>query len=187
VLLRLERNYDEAIRLLQPRLAEFHFDSEEDKGEEQVDLAWIQRLAGDTAGAKATAEQSRNIFEQAYGDQLDNFRTLSPRARADLAEDIANVYALAGEKGLAIKTAERAIILDPTDASRYQENLALILTALGENGPAIAALAQLLQTPYFSGEYGPAPVTTALLRLDPMWDPLRGDPAFQKLCEEKQP
>ena len=28
-------------------------------------------------------------------------------------------------------------------------------------------------------------VTPALLRLDPIWDPLRGDPAFQKLCEEK--
>jgi hypothetical protein len=25
------------------------------------------------------------------------------------------------------------------------------------------------------------------LRLDPTWDPLRADPAFQKLCEEKQP
>ena len=30
------------------------------------------------------------------------------------------------------------------------------------------------------------PITPALLRLDPLWDPLRGDPAFQKLCEEKQ-
>jgi hypothetical protein len=29
------------------------------------------------------------------------------------------------------------------------------------------------------------PVTPALLRLDPIWDPLRADPAFQKLCEEK--
>jgi len=27
---------------------------------------------------------------------------------------------------------------------------------------------------------------TAHLRLDPRWDPLRGDPRFQKLCEEKQ-
>ena len=35
--------------------------------------------------------------------------------------------------------------------------------------------------------YSPAPITPALLRLDPLWDPLRGDPVFQKLCEEKQP
>jgi hypothetical protein len=35
--------------------------------------------------------------------------------------------------------------------------------------------------------YFQAPVTPALLRLDPLWDPLRGDPTFQKLCEEKQP
>jgi hypothetical protein len=27
---------------------------------------------------------------------------------------------------------------------------------------------------------------SAQLRLDPMWDPLRGDPRFQELCEEKQ-
>jgi hypothetical protein len=29
--------------------------------------------------------------------------------------------------------------------------------------------------------------SSALLRLDPIWDPLRADPDFQKLCEEKQP
>jgi len=57
----------------------------------------------------------------------------------------------------------------------------------GENSRAISALAQLLRTPYWSPWYGPAAITPALLRLDPIWDPLRGDPAFQKLCEEKQP
>ena len=68
----------------------------------------------------------------------------------------------------------------------FEENLALIQTIFSENRRAISTLTQLLQTPYASWFYG-APVTPALLRLDPIWDPLRGDPAFQKLCEEKQP
>src|SRR5207248_3077408 len=45
----------------------------------------------------------------------------------------------------------------------------------------------LLQTPSYSLNCDPAPITPALLKLDPIWDPLRDDPAFQKLCEEKQP
>jgi hypothetical protein len=63
----------------------------------------------------------------------------------------------------------------------YEENLALIETIVGEDSPAISALTQLLQTPYTGA------ITPALLRLDPTWDPLRSDPAFQKLCEEKKP
>ena len=59
---------------------------------------------------------------------------------------------------------------------------------VGENSRAIPILTRLLQTPYVGGFlYSPTPVTPALLRLDPIWDPLRADPAFQKLCEEKQP
>ena len=72
--LRLERNYGEAIRLLQARLAQFHFDSRVRQGLDQVALALMQRLAGDTAGAKVTAEQARNTLEQLYRDQPDNVR-----------------------------------------------------------------------------------------------------------------
>jgi len=70
--LRLERNYGEAVRLLQTRLAQFHFPSQYDKVSDQVALALMQRLAGDTAGATATADQARRIFEQLYNNQPDN-------------------------------------------------------------------------------------------------------------------
>jgi len=50
--LRLERNHEEAVRLLQARLAQFQFTSEINKGITQLQLAFAQRLAGDTAGAK---------------------------------------------------------------------------------------------------------------------------------------
>ena len=63
-----------------------------------------------------------------------------------------------------------------------EESLARIQALFGENSRAISTLAQLLQTPYPGS---PTPITPALLRLDPLWDPLRSDPAFQKLCEEK--
>jgi len=68
----------------------------------------------------------------------------------------------------------------------FEENLALVETIIGENSRAISTLTRLLQTPYGGWLYNPAPITPALLRLDPIWDPLRADPAFQKLCEEKQ-
>jgi hypothetical protein len=72
------------------------------------------------------------------------------------------------------------------DGPPVEENLAVIQTIFGENRSAISTLTRLLQTPYNTFLYG-TPVTPALLRLDPIWEPLRSDPAFQKLCEERQP
>jgi hypothetical protein len=69
----------------------------------------------------------------------------------------------------------------------FEENLALIQTTFGENSSAISTLTQLLQTPYKPFVYALTPITPALLRLDPIWDPLCSDPRFQKLCEEKRP
>jgi hypothetical protein len=51
---------------------------------------------------------------------------------------------------------------------------------------AIAALQQLLSMSY-EGVLSTPPFTPALLRLDPMFDPLRNDPRFQKLYEQTQP
>ena len=92
---------------------------------------------------------------------------------------------MTGQKDSALKVAERAVMLVPSakDAvygPAYECELASLQAAFGENSCAISTLARLLET-----SYGDMPITRAFLRLDPLWDPLRGDPAFQKLCEEK--
>jgi tetratricopeptide (TPR) repeat protein len=179
--LRFERNYGEAIRLLQARLAQFHYATPEMKASNQVGLAFIQRLAGNTTGAKLTAEQARNTFERLYRDQPDNF--FGPAW-------LSNAYALMGEKDLALNLAERAVMMSRGKTAvrgpAFEENLASIQTMFGENSRAISILIQLLQMPYCGWLYS-TPLTPALLRLDPLWDSLRADPAFQKLCEEKKP
>jgi tetratricopeptide (TPR) repeat protein len=179
--LRLERNYDEAVRLLQARLAQFHFGSQSDKCLNQVRLAMVQRLAGDTAGAKFTAGAARNTLEQLYRDQPDG---------VDIAANLSDAYAAIGQKDSALEAAEREVMIYPRTKDAlvgYEENLALIQTIFGEHSRAISTLTRLLQTPYRGFSYAPTPITPALLRLDPFWDPLRADPAFQKLCEEKKP
>jgi len=181
--LRLERNLSEALRLLKARVAQYHFGAELEKGAFTVFLAFAQHEAGDSAGAKITAEQARNTLEPICKTQPDN----------DFAATcLSQAYALLGDRNSALKEAERAIALKPSaeygaSSPGLNENLALVRTIIGENTGAISILAPLLEVPYSSGSslYG-TPITPALLRLDPTWDPLRADPAFRKLYEEKR-
>ena len=180
--LTLERNYGEAVRLLQARLTQFHFGLPSEKGLCQVSVALALRLAGDSAGAKIVAEEARKTLEPLCKNQPDN---------GHFAALLSQAYAMLGDKNSALQEAQRAVALSRSakgaaNGPKFEENLAWIQMTVGEKSRAISTLARLLEVPYENYVYG-APITPALLRLDPTWDPLRADPAFRKLCEEKKP
>jgi TolB-like protein/Flp pilus assembly protein TadD len=173
----LERHFDEAIRLIHSRLTESRDLSDIERFLSPFFLALAQEYAGDIAGARATAQQMLGPLETLCKKDPDNPNFVSV---------LSLIHAVLGQKDAAIKEAERAITLlpsgkDAVDGPRQAENLASVEALVGDKNRAIPRLQRLLEIPYTNF------LTPALLRLDPKWDPLRGDPRFQKLCEEKKP
>jgi TolB-like protein/class 3 adenylate cyclase/cytochrome c-type biogenesis protein CcmH/NrfG len=173
----LERQFDEAIRLIHNRLTEFRGLSDIERFFYPFFLVLAQEYAGDIVGARATAQQMLRPLETLSQKDPDN---------QNFAQALSVIHAVLGQKDAAIKEAERAITLlpsgkDAVDGPRGEENLAFVEGLVGEKNRAIPKLQRLLEIPYANW------LTPALLRLDPAWDPLRSDPAFEKLCEEKKP
>jgi TolB-like protein/class 3 adenylate cyclase/Tfp pilus assembly protein PilF len=152
-------------------------------GELRYWLGWAQEVAGDHVGARESWRQARSEMEPFLKEQPDNY---------SLIDDLALINMSLGDKAAALAFSERAIAANPVEKDAVTgpipiEILARVAARMGEPDRAIAALQKLLSTPYSGSFSFGVPLTPALLRLDPVFDPLRNDPRFQKLCEEKQP
>jgi len=145
-------------------------------GELRFFLGWAQEVTGDHAAAQKSWRQARSELESFLKNEPENY---------NLIGDLALTNVRLGDKTGALTLAERArgmisIEKDAIDGPYPIEVLARVAAQAGEPERAIAALQKLLSIPY-SGMAAGMPLTPAVLRLDPMFDPLRNDPRFQKL------
>jgi tetratricopeptide (TPR) repeat protein len=132
-------------------------------------LGIAHKALGDEAAARAAFLKAKDILETQLKEKADD---------AEIRVQFAKLLAWLGEKDAAIAEAQRAIDLRPESKDAFEgpqvtEQVAQVYTILGDHARAIDLLDELLSRP--------SEVTSKTLKLDPAWDPLRNDPAFQAL------
>jgi len=132
----------------------------------------LHHYEGDRLKAQMGFEQARTVAERLVREGPDD----APR-RVMLGQ----VLAALGQKDAAIAEGKRAAELLPESEDAFggpsiTEGLAQIYTWTGEHDQAFRLLDHLLETP--NG------LTVPLLKLDPVWDPLRKDPRYQTLIDK---
>jgi serine/threonine-protein kinase len=165
----LERKYQEAMqtaeRLSDDQLASFpgglsskyHY------------IGFARRALQDEPAARVAFLRAKSAAE----DELKR----NPDA-AKLHIQLAKALAFLGEKEAALAEAQRATELQPESRDAFEgpeitEGVAQVYAILGDNGRAIEILDGLLNRP--------SSVTVQILKVNPVWDPLRNDPNFQAL------
>ena len=152
-------------------------------GELRFWLGWAQEVAGDNAGARESWSQARSELEPFLKEQPENFVLLGDLALTNMG---------LGDNAAALTLTERAIAMipikkDALTGPRPLDILARVAARIGDPDRSISTLEKLLSIPYEAPLAANPPLTPALLRLDPMFDPLRKDPRFQKLVAASAP
>jgi len=136
----------------------------------------VARLRGDEPAARDAFANARKELEQIVREQPDYAAALCA---------IGVVDAALGNKQDALREGERAVELMPVgksaiDGAMLVQYLAIIYAWTGDKDRAIERLAEAAKLP---GSH----VTYGHLRLNPFWDPLRGDPRFKGIVASLAP
>jgi TolB-like protein/tRNA A-37 threonylcarbamoyl transferase component Bud32/Flp pilus assembly protein TadD len=136
----------------------------------------VARLRGNEAAAHTAFMDARAELEETLRDQPDYAQALCALGVVDAA---------LGNKEDAIREGERAVQLMPVtksslEGAKLMQYLAIIYAWTGEKDRAIARLAETVKLPVVELSYG-------YLHLNPLWDPLRGDPRFEAIVASLAP
>jgi len=166
----LARDYAGAVKIVEADKADDWVDPNNIVLPRRLYLAWALQAAGDTTKTAAYTEIAARV-RAAIVERPDD---------ADLHLALGFAYAGLGRKPEAVAEGERAVALMPVskDALTGPDMLASqaqLYVRVGQPDQAIALIGRLLSIS------NGAPLSSALLQLDPAWDPLRDDPRFKAL------
>ena len=169
----LRRDPEIAVRLFQPAAT-----SPTPPSNPAFWLFWgeLQRMSGKNAESQAVFARLADELQKGLKSQPDNW---------ELMGALAYTFSRLEKYDLAIETLDKVSSMTAGDARTagiLEEIRARVLTRAGKKDSAIASVQRVLANPS-DGTLGP-PLTPAVLRLDPDFDPLRGDARFEKLCQQ---
>ncbi len=167
----LTRDYAGAMKIAEADKAEDWDDPDNIVLPRRLYVAWASQAAGDTAKATTAYTEVATRARAGLIERPDD---------ADLHLALGYAYAGLGRKAEAVAEGERAVALMPVaedaltgaDMLAHQAHLDV---RVGQPDQAIALLDRVLSMP------AGIVLSSELLRLDPVWDPLRDDPRFKAL------
>jgi tetratricopeptide (TPR) repeat protein len=168
-----ERRFDEAINIVERKLKSLGPNQPLDSFAKAflVQMGQCQEWLGQY-------EAARQTFERAVREIKPTPDTVVKPDANNTPSTLALAYAGLGEKEKALQQAAQAVKDYDGDAVNQPQNevvLAQIQARFGDIDSAIEALPHLLEVP--------AGIVVADLKFNPLWDLLRKDPRFEKLCQ----
>jgi tetratricopeptide (TPR) repeat protein len=179
-----DRDFDDASSIAAALPLKQTLDAGFTQGSRDFSLGVVARLKGDAMAAHAAFTKVRTKLEEELRIHPDNM---------DLLSDLGLIDAFLGRREEALSEGRRAMELrarvlptaqDPmfgsyTNEAFLRRSFAMICAWAGEPDLALEQLEAVTKVPG-GPSYGE-------LRLDPMWDPLRGDPRFEKIVASLAP